>query len=74
MTKLILPLQPFSGNAQRFVSCAWVVRMSAAAVGLALGSPWRGLRLSGPIRPPRSRVTDPMYVAKLIEHQLAARR
>jgi len=45
-----------------------------AAAGLALGALWQGLRLAGTIRRSQSRMGDPMYVAKLIEHQLAARR
>ena len=49
--------------------------MLAVAVGLALGRAVRqGFRLSGTIRRSRSRMADPMYVARLIEHQLAARR
>jgi predicted RNA-binding Zn-ribbon protein involved in translation (DUF1610 family) len=51
---------------------AWDAMLCAAA-GLALGALWQGLRLSRTIRRSQSRMSDPMYVAKLIEHQLAAK-
>jgi hypothetical protein len=51
---------------------AWEAMLCAAA-GLALGALWQGLRLSRTIRRSQSRMRDPMYVAKLIEHQLAVK-
>jgi len=52
---------------------AWDAILWAAA-GLALGALWQGRRLAGTIRRSQTRMRDPMYLAKLIEHQLAARR
>jgi hypothetical protein len=48
--------------------------MLCAAGGLASGACWQGMRLSRTIRRSQMRMSDPMYVAKLIEHQLAGRR
>ena len=42
------------------------------AVGWAIAGTWQGSRLAAAIRRSRRRMSDPMYLAMLMQHQLAA--